>query len=84
MKISKRTREQAIHILDARASSPWFFMHDLRMNLGYSMRVYTLAHQAVVSVRMMTDVPRRFELDCAEAACLLREGWTPEERLVHL
>lgn len=78
MKISKRTREKAVLALSIAANEPPSGMAALQVvsNLGLGDRVWSLVRDAHCCAYDKLD-DGDYELACAEAECLLREGWTP-------
>lgn len=79
-KISKRVRDQAILMLDIGASTP-SFMGDIADDFGACAAALDLTLDAYIHcenlVQWRGDVLEWAAIVKAEAAQLLREGWTP-------
>ncbi len=69
------TREQAILILDIEASNPGFGCTTIAEAIGASDAADALAAEAWWACFPLPVKEAR--LRAAEAACLLREGWSP-------
>lgn len=81
MRIDKKIRDMAIHILSCCASTPGLCIMDLDPHWQDGSPSAETTRQAVElasrAVWSMTDTPERFAEIFAEAECMLREGWTP-------
>lgn len=80
MRISKRCREQAAHILAAAASSETYItcMIVAKYELGYTNAALKLAESAFDFVEDQTYCELDFIHVYAEAEALLRTGWSPK------
>ena len=79
MKISKRTREEAINVLILDAYND---VEVIPSTCRDGRGIDRLEYKALVAVWRATDYTLDDDDDCLEAAALLRDGWCPGEPVV--